>query len=253
MTFTYSGSSALPGAAASPQSPSSIERRRAPRIAPLGVDVYPPSNAAPVVSSLEALKQRPKVAGQASFFYFDPHFQYNAVKVLPGEYFVSNEDLVIMTVLGSCIAACLWDSRVRVGGMNHFMLPDGDVQDVSGRYGSYAMELLINEMLKLGARRETMQAKIFGGGQVMHNFTTMNVGERNTAFVIDYLRTERIPVVSEDVLDIYPRKVCYFPSTGKAMVKRLAHAHPETLAKQERSGNAATVVRATSGGSVDLF
>ena len=253
MTSTYSGSSAFAGAKASPPSPGSLERRRAPRIAPLGGDVYPPSTAVPVVSSLEALKKRPKVAGQASFFYFDPHFQYNAVKVLPGEYFVSNEDLVIMTVLGSCIAACLWDSRMRVGGMNHFMLPDGDAQDVSGRYGSYAMELLINEMLKLGARRETMQAKIFGGGQVMHNFTTMNVGERNTKFVVDYLRTERIPVVSEDVLDIYPRKVCYFPSTGKAMVKRLAHAHPETLAKQEKSGNAATVVRATSGGSVDLF
>ncbi len=215
--------------------------------------MYPPSTAVPVVSSLEALKKRPKVAGQASFFYYDPHFQYNAVKVLPGEYFVSNEDLVIMTVLGSCIAACLWDSRMRVGGMNHFMLPDGSAQDVSGRYGSYAMELLINEMLKMGARRETMQAKIFGGGQVMHNFTTMNVGERNTKFVVDYLRTERIPVVSEDVLDIYPRKVCYFPSTGKAMVKRLAHAHPEALAKQEKSGNAAIVVRATSGGSVDLF
>ena len=253
MTSTHSGPSAFPGAAARSPSPSSLDRRRAPRIAPLGAEVYPPSTVAPVASSLEALKRRPKVAGQASFFYFDPHFQYNAVKVLPGEYFVSNEDLVIMTVLGSCIAACLWDSRMRVGGMNHFMLPDGDAQDVSGRYGSYAMELLINEMLKLGARRETMQAKIFGGGQVMHNLTTMNVGERNTKFVLDYLRTERIPVVSEDVLDIYPRKVCYFPASGKAMVKRLAHAHPETLATQEKSGNAATVVRATSGGSVDLF
>lgn len=250
MTSKHSGPSA--SAATSPPAPGSLDRRRAPRIAPLGADVYAPSTALPVASSLEALKQRPKVAGQAGFFYYDPHFQYNAVKVLPGEYFVSNEELVIMTVLGSCISACLWDSRMRVGGMNHFMLPDGDGQDVSGRYGSYAMELLINEMLKLGARRETMQAKIFGGGQVMHNFTTMNVGERNTQFVVDYLRTERIPVVSEDVLDIYPRKVCYFPATGKAMVKRLAHAHPETLAK-EKSGSAAVVVRATSGGSVDLF
>ena len=247
MTSTYSSSSAF---AAAPSG--SLERRRAPRIAPLGADIYPASKLEPVVSSLADLKARPKVPGQAGFFYFDPHFQYNAVKVLPGEYFVSNEDIVIMTVLGSCIAACLWDSRMRVGGMNHFMLPDGDAQDVSGRYGSYAMELLINEMLKMGARRETMQAKIFGGGQVMHNFTTMNVGERNTQFVVEYLRTERIPVVSEDVLDIYPRKVCYFPASGKAMVKRLAHAHPETL-RQEKSGNAATVVRATSGGSVDLF
>ena len=139
-----------------------------------------------------------------------------------------------------------------VGGMNHFMLPDGDATDVSGRYGSYAMELLINEMLKLGARRETMQAKIFGGAQVMHNFTTMNVGERNTQFVVSYLRTERIPIVSEDVLDIYPRKVVFFPATGKAMVKRLAHAHPDVLA-QEKRGSAATVVQTTAGGSVDLF
>ena len=234
-------------------SPPLLERRMAPRIAPLGANIYTKSTVEPPESSIEELKKRPKMAGQASFFYFDPHFQYNAVKVLPGEYFVSNENLVIMTVLGSCIAACLWDSRMRVGGMNHFMLPDGDSLDVSGRYGSYAMELLINEMFKLGARRETMQAKIFGGAQVMHNFTTMNVGERNTNFVINYLRAERIPVISEDVLDIYPRKVCYFPSTGKAMVKRLAHSHPEKLVAQDKLGNAATVAKATQGGSVDLF
>jgi chemotaxis protein CheD len=132
-------------------------------------------------------------------------------------------------------------------------LPDGDSADGFGRYGSYAMELLINEMLKKGARRETMQAKIFGGAQVMAGFTTMNVGERNTRFVIDYLATERIPVVSQDVLDIHPRKVCFFPVTGKALVKRLAHSHPETLAVEERKGNAAAVVKSTYGGSVDLF
>lgn len=231
----------------------SSERRRAPRIAPLAPEIYGNAPAVAPESSLEELKSRQRKPGLASFFYFDPHFQYNAVKVLPGEYFVANENLVIMTVLGSCIAACIWDSRVRIGGMNHFMLPDGDSMDVSGRYGSYAMELLINEMLKLGARRETMQAKIFGGAQVMHSFTTMNVGERNTAFVVNYLQTERIPVVSEDVLDIYPRKVCFFPVTGKAMVKRLAHAHPETLIAQDKRGNALTVAQLTSGGSVDLF
>jgi len=205
------------------------------------------------VSRVEHLKAQPRKPGEASFFYNDHHFQYDAVKVLPGEYFVSNEDLVIMTVLGSCIAACLWDGTVRAGGMNHFMLPDGGNGDGFGRYGSYAMELLINEMLKMGARRETMQAKVFGGGQVMHGFTTMNVGERNTKFVLDYLQTERIPVVSQDVLDIHPRKVCFFPVSGKALVKRLAHSHPETLTVEERRGNAATVAKATSGGSVDLF
>lgn len=229
------------------------ERRRAPRMAPLSADIYNVNPAVVRESSLEALKARPRKPGEASFFFRDHHFQHNAVKVLPGEYFVSDESLVIMTVLGSCIAACLWDSKARIGGMNHFMLPDGDATDVSGRYGSYAMELLINEMLKLGARRETLQAKIFGGAQVMHNFTTMNVGERNTKFVMNYLQTERIPIVSEDVLDIYPRKVVFFPITGKAMVKRLAHAHPEAIVAQEVRGNAATVAKTTSGGSVDLF
>lgn len=205
------------------------------------------------VSRVDQLKAQARKPGEASFFYADHHFQYDAVKVLPGEYFVSSEDLVIMTVLGSCIAACIWDNKMRIGGMNHFMLPDGDGADGSGRYGSYAMELLINEMIKLGARRETMQAKVFGGGAVMAGFTTMNVGERNTKFVLDYLATERIPVVSQDVLDIHPRKVCFFPVTGKVLVKRLAHSHPESLVVEERRGNAALVAKSTAGGSVDLF
>ena len=234
-------------------SPGTAERRRAPRIAPLSADIYVAGAGPARDSSLQELKAASRKPGEAAFFYLDHHFQHNAVKVLPGEYFVANENMIIMTVLGSCIAACLWDSRARVGGMNHFMLPDGDMADASGRYGSYAMVLLINEMLKLGARRETMQAKIFGGAQVMHNFTTMNVGERNTNFVLNYLHTERIPIVSEDVLDIYPRKVVFFPVTGKAMVKRLAHAHPEALVAQEVRGNAVTVAKTTSGGSVDLF
>jgi chemotaxis protein CheD len=203
------------------------------------------------VSRVDELRAQPRKPGEASFFYADHHFQYDAVKVLPGEYFVSGDDVLIMTVLGSCIAACVWDGKARIGGMNHFMLPEGE--DGSGRYGSYAMELLLNEMIKMGARRETMQAKVFGGGAVMAGFTTMNVGERNTKFVLDYLATERIPVVSQDVLDIHPRKVCFFPVTGKALVKRLAHAHPEALAVEERKGNAATVAKSTAGGSVDLF
>lgn len=219
-----------------------LSRMALPRVTP----------AAGVVSRVDQLKARTPKPGEASFFFHEPHFRSDAVKVLPGEYYVGTEDLVIMTVLGSCIAACIWDPSVRVGGMNHFMLPEGG-SDSGGRYGSYAMELLINEMMKLGARRETMQAKVFGGGQVMSSFTTMNVGERNTKFVLDYLQTERIAVVSKDVLDIHPRKVCFFPVTGKAMVKRLAHAQPETLETQERKGSAAAVVKSTAGGSIDLF
>ena len=206
-------------------------------------------NAARSDLNLEALRAQKRRPGEASYFYHDPNFQFNAVKVLPGEYFVTEQDLLLVTVLGSCIAACIWDAQSQVGGMNHFMLPDGDS---NGRYGSYAMELLINELLKKGAHRQTLQAKIFGGGQVMHSISSINVGERNTSFVLDYLRTEHIPVVSQDVMDIYPRKVCYFAQNGKAMVKRLAHTRTDTLAT-ERKGDVTSWMRTTAGGSVDLF
>jgi chemotaxis protein CheD len=202
-------------------------------------------------SRLERLKGAPRQSGEASFFFWDAHFQNDAVKVLPGEYFVHDEDILITTTLGSCIAACLWDRERRIGGMNHFMLPDG-VGD-SGRYGSYAMELLINEMMKRGASRGSMEAKVFGGGQVISGMTSINVGERNTQFVLDYLRTERIPVLSKDVLDIYPRKVCFLPASGKAMVKRLAPSNTDALVAQDRAAAQRAVPAATGGGSVDLF
>lgn len=204
-------------------------------------------------SRIEQLKAAPRKAGEASFFFFDAHFKADTVKVLPGEYFVHDEDLLIMTTLGSCIAACLWDRERRIGGLNHFMLPDGGGAMESGRYGSYAMELLINEMLKRGANRLTLEAKVFGGGAVVSGMNTLNVGERNTAFVMDYLKTERIPVVSKDVLDVYPRKVCFFPASGKAMVKRLAATNTDALVAQDRAAAKAVLPAAGGGGSVDLF
>ncbi len=203
---------------------------------------------------LDKLKARTPKPGEASFFFYEAHFQSDAVKILPGEYFVYHEDLLIMTTLGSCIAVCLWDRQAKVGGMNHFMLPDnaGSGAD-SGRYGSYAMELLINELLKMGASRMTLEAKVFGGGAVLSGMTSLNVGERNTQFVLDYLKTERIPIVSRDVLDVYPRKVCFLPHSGKAMVKRLAPSNPEALVAQERAALQKSTPAATGGGSVDLF
>ena len=208
----------------------------------------------PRTERLTRLKSRTLRPGEASFFYFDAHFKSEAVKILPGEYFVYHEDLLIMTTLGSCIAVCLWDRQAKVGGMNHFMLPDsgGNGQD-SGRYGSYAMELLINELMKLGASRMTMEAKVFGGGAVISGMNTINVGERNTTFVMDYLKTERIPVVSKDVLDIYPRKVCFLPFSGKAMVKRLTPSNPEAILQQERLAAQKVAPVSRGGGSIDLF
>jgi chemotaxis protein CheD len=214
----------------------------------------PPSTVA-APSRLERLKAQPRKQGEASFFFWDAHFKNDAVKVLPGEFFVHDEDILVMTTLGSCIAACIWDREKRVGGMNHFLLPDGGSGGAAdgGRYGSYAMDLLIGELVKRGATRSTMEAKVFGGGAVISGMNTINVGERNTAFVLDYLRTERITVVSKDVMDIYPRKVCYLPASGKAMVKRLASANTEALAAQERALAQRAAPAATSGGSVDLF
>ena len=164
---------------------------------------------------------------------------------------MADEDILITTTLGSCIAACLWDRERHVGGMNHFMLPEGSGD--SGRYGSYAMELLINELMKRGASRLTLEAKVFGGGAVISGMNSINVGERNTRFVLDYLATERIPVVSKDVMEIYPRKVCFLPASGKAMVKRLAPTQVDSLVAQDRAAAQRAVPASTGGGSVDLF
>ncbi len=219
------------------------------------VPSFPPARpmASAGTARLEKLKAAPRKPGEASFFFYDAHFRNEAVKVLPGEFFVYDEDILVMTTLGSCIAACIWDRDKRIGGMNHFLLPDAGGGSDSGRYGSYAMELLIGELIKRGATRGGMEAKIFGGGAVISGMNTINVGERNTAFVLDYLRTERISVVSKDVLDIYPRKVCFLPASGKAMVKRLASANTEALAAQERAAATRKPTAASTGGSVDLF
>ena len=209
-----------------------------------------PTSAAPG-ARLERLRAAPRSPGEASFFFWDANFKNDAVKVLPGEFFVSDEDMLIVTTLGSCISACLWDRERRIGGMNHFMLPEG--QGDSGRYGSYAMELLINNLMKRGASRSNLEAKVFGGGAVLASMTSLNVGERNTEFVIDYLRTERIPVVSKDVLDVCARKVCMLPASGKVLMKRLAPANADALAAQERAAAEKAAPQATGGGSVDLF
>jgi chemotaxis protein CheD len=207
---------------------------------------------------LERLRARPRRPGEASFFFWDAHFGKEAVKVLPGEFFVHDEDVLVMTTLGSCIAACLWDREARVGGMNHFLLPDaggagGSGAEASGRYGHFAMDQLIGELVKRGASRPTMEAKVFGGGAVIGGMNSLNVGERNTQFVLEYLRTERITVVSKDVLDVHARKVCFLPASGKAMVKRLATTNTDALLAQERSAAQRASGAGGAGGTVDLF
>ena len=190
--------------------------------------------------------------------YFDRNFNVEAVKILPGEYFVTGRDMVLVTVLGSCVAACIRDKVSGIGGMNHFMLPDSSSSDrgnpagLSGRYGTYAMELMINQLLKNGARRCDLEAKVFGGGNVLRGFTVANVGQRNAEFVLDYLHNEDIVLKAQDLLDIYPRKVYYFPQTGRTLVKQLRSVHNDTIIQREQTYIAR--IRASDvQGDVELF
>ena len=193
----------------------------------------------------------------ATNLYHDRVFDVDAAKILPGEYYYTAKDMLISTVLGSCVSACIRDRITGLGGMNHFMLPDGaeatnNPVSASMRYGSFAMEILINDLLKAGARREHLEAKVFGGGAVLRGFTAMNVGERNAAFVMQFLKTERIPVLAQDLNDIYPRKVYFFPRTGKVLVKKLMQTQNDTLAKRELD-YASRLKVAPVVGDIDLF
>ncbi|MFC3109625.1 chemoreceptor glutamine deamidase CheD [Undibacterium arcticum] len=199
------------------------------------------------------------IQGQfATNVYFDRTFDCDAAKILPGEYYYTGEDMLIVTVLGSCVSACIFDRVSGIGGMNHFMLPDGGAGDrdspvsASMRYGTYAMEMLINQLLKAGARRENLEAKVFGGGNVLRGFTAMNVGERNADFVRDYLRAEKMRITAEDLNDIHPRKVYFFPRTGRVLVKKLMQTHNEVLVKREQD-YASRLKTTPIGGEIELF
>lgn len=187
--------------------------------------------------------------------YFDRSFQIEAAKILPGEYYITGRDMLLVTVLGSCVSACIRDTKSGIGGMNHFMLPEGDPHNPlseSARYGGYAMEVLLNQLIKLGASRNRLEAKVFGGGAVMRGFTLHNVGERNSDFVLEYLAAERIRVVSQDLRDIYPRKVYYFPTTGRVLVKKLKQVHNNTILQREEEYGSRLKTAEVSG-DVELF
>ncbi len=172
--------------------------------------------------------------------YFDSNFQRPGVKLLPNEFFVTREDMVLATVLGSCVAACIQDPVAGIGGMNHFMLPDDGADSSratsdSMRYGAYAMEVLLNELIKGGARRERLEAKVFGGAAVLAAMTTLNIGDRNSEFVRRYLALEKIRIVAEDLQGMYPRKVAFMPRTGQAMVKKLITQQDPGVVEREKA------------------
>lgn len=161
--------------------------------------------------------------------------------IKPGEYYVTGEQEIIATVLGSCVSACIRDKVSGVGGMNHFMLPETTEQRLrqspeaiignSARYGNYAMEHLINTILQQGGARGNLEVKVFGGGRIISSMT--GIGKNNIDFVLDYIATEGLQLLSSDVGGDYPRKVLYFPWSGKVKMKKIRNLHSETLVKRE--------------------
>ena len=189
--------------------------------------------------------------------FFEPVEGINSIKVLPGEFYVTKENEKIETVLGSCVSACVRDPVAGVGGINHFMLPvDKNTPQVkseladANRYGNYAMDNLVNAILQMGGQRSRLEFKVFGGGRNMSQLT--NVGWYNIGFAFDYLHTEGFKVVSQDIGDIYPRKIVYYPQTGRVKVRRLNAMHTQTLSDQELS-YISNVQSKPVEGSVDLF
>ena len=184
--------------------------------------------------------------------YYDTALKTCAIRLLPADYVVTDEPVALVTLLGSCVAACLYDPLPGLGGMNHFMLPGGHGDDGKpARYGVNAMELLINDLLKRGARRQRLQAKVFGGGNVLSGFHSDPIGTRNARFVLDYLGAEGIPVLAQDLGDNQARKVGFFPRTGRTLVKRLP-ATRDDVVDVERALYG-RLARAPVAGPVELF
>jgi chemotaxis protein CheD len=170
--------------------------------------------------------------------YYDDRFDIDAVKILPGEYYATARPILIVTVLGSCVAACIRDRVSGIGGMTHFTLPVLDPYEddgnASAHHGNCAMELLINQLLHMGAQREHLEAKIFGGGNVLKSLEMDHAGRRNCLFLRNYLKMEKIPILADDLLDHYPRKIYFFPHQGKVLVKKLMRQHNATIIQREQ-------------------
>ncbi|VUD56406.1 Chemoreceptor glutamine deamidase CheD [Thalassocella blandensis] len=192
--------------------------------------------------------------------YWDPRMRMPAAKILPGECYVSKTGEMIVTVLGSCIAACIRDKKIGVGGMNHFMLPIQSEHHSDARsavnsalcYGNWAMEFLINEILKQGGRKGNLEVKLFGGGKVLASMNNIDVGARNIAFVMEFLQQEGLSVAAKDLGSDHPRKVLYFPDTGSVKLKRLRTQANDTIQQREKE-YIESMQEKKPAGDVELF
>jgi chemotaxis protein CheD len=205
--------------------------------------------------------EKPSITGFAHVKrYWDREHEIVAAKILPGEYYVTQENELITTVLGSCVSACIRDKETGVGGVNHFMLPETNagklkrdneaIVGIATRYGNYAMEHLINTILSNGGKRKNLEVKVFGGGKIIPALT--DVGIKNINFVLSYIDQEGLRLLSQDLGDIYPRKIIYFPKTGRVAMKKIQDLHNDTIAQRERQ-YFNSLKNAPVEGEVELF
>jgi chemotaxis protein CheD len=187
--------------------------------------------------------------------YYDSYFGLHAAKIGPGELYASKRNILIVTVLGSCVSVCLRDPVARIGGMNHFMLPDraenSSLLSEPARYGAHAMEMLINNLLSMGAQRGRLEAKVFGAGRVLPGMT--DVGARNAQFALEYLERERIAVKARDVGGEQARKVYLFIETGRVLVKEITQLRNDTVINRERAYAVQIGAKRIVSSDVELF
>lgn len=178
------------------------------------------------------------------------------VKVFPGEFHIARRpDEVLVTILGSCVSACIRDPQLGVGGMNHFMLPHDDKGDwgdsqKSTRFGNFAMEKLINELIKAGCARERMEIKLFGGGNVTD--TNNAIGSENADFVLAYLQAEGLRYAAKDLGGTQPRRIHYYPATGRVVRRLLGGSERYNVTLNEREYRSRLRTQETSG-DIELF
>ncbi len=192
--------------------------------------------------------------------YWDRQLNIAVAKILPGELYVSINGEMIATVLGSCISVCIRDWKMGIGGMNHFMLPvqvenssdhwSSNQFGESTRYGNWAMECLINEIMKAGGSKNNLEIKVFGGGSVLNHAS--DVGKQNIVFVKQFLKQEGFSIAAEDTGDIYPRKVLFFSKTGAVKVRKLKTLHNATIAEREQQYRR-KILDSDQTGTIELF
>lgn len=181
---------------------------------------------------------------------------HSIVKLFSGDCYVTDKPKhLLVTILGSCVSACIRDPIAGIGGMNHFLLPHGEHRDFdhvneATRYGAYAMEQLINGIISKGGVKSRLEVKVFGGGNVIKSNTL--IGDRNVQFVREFLRKEGLLITGSDLGGTYPRRIHYYPDTGKVMMRNLRRQEDMKVIEEERQFAAALEKKPVEG-EVDLF